>query len=434
MNRRFAYLLIPISALGLLIAGRSLWARHAAEAEFHRQAALAAQDAAQIRTHFIVYSQSRVAAGLPFSATLQKSGVEPNDVAEIVSSAQPVFDLRHVRAGHRLDIGRSVVGDLREIRYQIDADSMLDVKPGDDGFRSEIQRIPAHTEIVSVHGEIRDSLFNAVADAGETPELAMRMAQIFGWDLDFYTDPRAGDTFRVAVERKQYLDGRTAGYGRILAAEYDNDGHVYQAVLFHDPSGRPAYYSPNGKSLQKAFLRSPLKFAAPITSRFSTHRFHPILKSYRPHLGIDYGAPAGTPVQTIGAGRVVFAGRKGGDGNMVHIVHANGYETMYLHLSRILVHFGQRVEQGQRIGLVGMTGLATGPHLDFRIIQRGVFRNFLALQLPPAEPVARRAWDEFVAAREQWMPLLTDSRALDAAAMQPPLASPSSPAQVPPTH
>lgn len=423
-----------MTALGSLIAGRSVGARHAAEAEFHRQAALAAQGAARIRAHFIVYSQSRVAAGLPFSATLQKSGIEPNDVAEIVSSAQPVFDLRHVRAGHRLDIGRSVEGDLREIRYQIDADSMLDVKPGNDGFKSEIQSIPAHTKIVTVRGEIRDSLFNAVADAGETPELAMRMAQIFGWDLDFYTDPRAGDTFRIAVEKKEYLDGRTAGYGRILAAEYDNDGHAYQAVLFHDPSGRPAYYSADGKSLQKAFLRSPLKFAAPITSHFSLHRFHPILKMYRPHLGIDYGAPTGTPVQTIGAGRVVFAGRKGGDGNMVHIVHANGYETMYLHLSRILVHFGQRVEQGQRIGLVGMTGLATGPHLDFRIIQHGVFRNFLALQLPPAEPVARRAWDEFAAARDQWMPLLSDSRTLDArtAQAQPPAAPPS--ASTPPNQ
>ena len=153
----------------------------------------------------------------------------------------------------------------------------------------------------------------------------------------------------MVVEKTKYLDGKTAAYGRILAAEYDNDGHPYQALLFHDPAGNPAYYSPDGKSLQKAFLRSPLKFAAPITSHFSLSRFHPILKTYRPHLGIDYGAPTGTPVQTIGAGRVEFAGRKGGDGNMVRIAHSSGYETMYLHLSRILVKVARASSWGRRL-------------------------------------------------------------------------------------
>src|SRR3989441_3163154 len=157
-------------------------------------------------------------------------------------------------------------------RYQIDADRMLWVVPlgpTDRGFHAEIKTILSTTEVAGVSGEIHDSLFNAVTDAGETPELAMRLAEIFGWDLDFYTDPRSGDIFRVVVEKKKYLDGQTAGYGRILAAEYSNDGHIYQAVLFRDPSGRPAYYAPDGQSLQKAFLRSPLKFAAPITSHFS---------------------------------------------------------------------------------------------------------------------------------------------------------------------
>jgi murein DD-endopeptidase MepM/ murein hydrolase activator NlpD len=244
---------------------------------------------------------------------------------------------------------------------------------------------------VTVTGEVRDSLFRAVSDAGEDPELAMRLAEIFSWDIDFYTDTRRGDTFRVLIEKKTYLDGEHAGYGRILAAEYDNAGHPYQAILFHDADGSAAYYSPDGNSLQKAFLRSPLKFAAPVTSHFSASRFHPVLKSYRPHLGVDYAAPTGTPVQAIGDGRVIFAGRKGGDGDMVEIQHPNGYQTMYLHLSAILVEVGQHVEAGGRIGLVGSTGLATGPHLDFRIIDHGVFKNFETLRqnLPPAEPVAR---------------------------------------------
>jgi murein DD-endopeptidase MepM/ murein hydrolase activator NlpD len=270
--------------------------------------------------------------------------------------------------------------------------------------------------VAVVSGRLEDSLFNAVEEAGGSAEVAMRMAQIFGYDLDFYTDPRRGDTFHVVVEKKKYDHGETAGYGKILAAEYLNGSRKYQALLFHDPQGRPAYYTADGKSLQKAFLRSPLKFGAPVTSHFSKARFHPILKTYRPHLGTDYGAPTGTPVQTIGSGRVVFAGRKGGDGNMVHLAHNNGYETYYLHLSRIFVRAGERVEIGKTIGLVGMTGLATGPHLDFRIAQKGQFRNFETLGLPPSDPVNKRDWTEFTAVREKWLPVMEQTVQIQAQA------------------
>jgi murein DD-endopeptidase MepM/ murein hydrolase activator NlpD len=242
----------------------------------------------------------------------------------------------------------------------------------------------------------------------------LRLAQIFAYDLDFYTDPRKGDSFQIVIEKKRYRTGETASYGSILAAEYDNAGKKYQALLFHDDQGHAAYYAADGKSLQKSFLRSPLKFAAPVTSHFSKARFHPILKTYRPHLGTDYGAPIGTPVQTIGSGRVEFAGNKGGDGNMVKIAHSQGYETMYLHLSRILVRVGEHVEIGKIIGLVGMTGLATGPHLDFRISQKGQFLNFERLGLPPSEPVSKKAWAEFAAIREEWLPVLAHPEVLQA--------------------
>jgi murein DD-endopeptidase MepM/ murein hydrolase activator NlpD len=415
VNRRLVvYLAVGLAGASCL--GLILLKRYRAEQEFIRQAALAHQEAERIRKDVVLYLDRKVAAGVPFSESLQRMGLDAQSAAGVVGSAQTVYDLRHVRAGNHLGVGRSVMGELRAVRYQIDTDRMLWVFPGDHGFHAEVRTIPSQTEIAGVIGEIRDSLFNAVTDAGETPELAMRLAEIFGWDLDFYTDPREGDTFRVVVEKKKYLDGRTAAYGRILAAEYNNDGHPYQAVLFRDPTGNPAYYAPDGKSLQKAFLRSPLKFAAPITSHFSRSRFHPILKTHRPHLGIDYGAPVGTPVQAIGNGRVMFAGRKGGAGNLIHLLHSNGYETMYMHLSRMLVHSGQRVEQGQRIGLVGMTGLATGPHLDFRILQHGAYRNFEHLQLPPAEPVAKRDWDDFVTTRARWLVLLPEPGVLHARA------------------
>jgi len=244
--------------------------------------------------------------------------------------------------------------------------------------------------------------------------LAMRIAQIFGYDLDFYTDPRKGDTFRIVLEKKKYVNGQTAGYGKILAAEYENAGKKYQALLFHDPTGRPGYYSADGKSLQKAFLRSPLKFGAPVTSHFSRARFHPILKTYEPHMGTDYGAPVGTPVQTIGSGRVVFAGRKGGEGNMVQVAHSNGYETMYLHLSRMFVRTGEHIEIGKTIGLVGSTGLSTGPHLDFRILQKGQYKNFEKLGLPPSDPVSKKNLPEFAALRERWLPVLKNPEILQA--------------------
>ncbi|HTX16404.1 MAG TPA: peptidoglycan DD-metalloendopeptidase family protein, partial [Candidatus Baltobacteraceae bacterium] len=353
---------------------------------------------------------------LPFAQFLQKVGIDAATAARVVASALPVFDFRHVRAGNQLKIGRSVLGDLREVDYRIDADHILQIAPtvladnsarpsgnparGAPVFESKIETIPSTTEETGVAGKVDDSLFQAVTDAGEKPELAMRIAAIFAYDLDFYTDPRPGDTFRVVIEKKILSNGETASYGRILAAEYDNGGHAYRAVLFHDPFGDPAYYTPDGKSMKRAFLHSPLKFAAPITSHFSYHRFHPILKEYRPHLGIDYGAPMGTPVQTIADGKVIFAGPKGGDGNLVKVQHSNGYTTYYMHLSRILVRNGQRVQQGQNIGLVGMTGLATGPHLDFRIEQHGDFLNFEKLKLPSSDPIAKKDWNAFVAARD----------------------------------
>ncbi len=408
MNRRF------LAGLGLVAVagGATLWlTSHSlrdARREFERQAALAAQTAGTIarKAHDdISFSRVRIAAGSTLGRTLAAMGVAPRLVADILESAGNVFDLRQIRAGNSLEIGRSPQGQLLAVRYQIDADRMLDVRATGDGFSADLQPVPSQLKEVNVSGQVRDSLFNAVADAGENPELAMRLADIFGWDLDFYTDTRRGDAFRVLVEKKIYPDGSGEGYGRILAAEYNNDGHLYQAVLFHDASGATAYYAADGGSLQKTFLRSPLKFAAPITSHFSNARFHPILKRSMPHLGVDYAAPTGTPVQAIGEGRVVFAGRKGGDGNMVEIQHANGYQTMYLHLSAILVRPGQHVEAGGRIGLVGATGLATGPHLDFRILDHGVFRNFETLRndLPRAEPVAAANLPEFTQARDHLM-------------------------------
>lgn len=405
--------------------GASYHVRLSAENEISTQASLASAEAKRIQEQVVLFSKLVVPSRLPFAAFLQKIGIDAATATRVITSALPVFDFRRVRAGNELTVGRSVLGELREVDYRIDEDHILSIAPtpavantADSGsqvrpsapgnadgaaspdFQSEIETIPSRTEEAGVGGQIDDSLFRGVTDAGEKPELAMRIAAIFAYDLDFYTDPRPGDTFRVVIEKKVLANGETAAYGRILAAEYNNGGRCYRAVLFHDSFGNAAYYTPEGKSMKRAFLHSPLKFAALITSHFSYHRFHPILKEYRPHLGIDYGAPMGTPVQTIADGKVIFAGSKGGDGNLVKVQHSSGYTTYYMHLSRILVRNGQRVQQGQNIGLVGMTGLATGPHLDFRIEQHGEFLNFEKLKLPSSDPIVRRDWNSFAAARD----------------------------------
>ncbi len=407
IRRLTSYLMVAVLAAGTAAALWWMGVEQSAATGMEQalRAAIARAQQASLETPLV--REMRVPRGHAFADVLTGSGVAPESAYRVVQAAQSVFDLRRVRAGNRLSVGRSVIGELRTVSYQIDPESTLWVTPEEnaDQFRAEILASPATVTTVTATGELKSSLWDAILESGEGPELVLLIADIFGWDIDFNTEPRVGDTFRVAVEKKTYTDG-SVRYTRVLAAEYNNQGHAYQAVLFRDPNGRPAYYAPDGSSLQKMFLRSPLVFGGRVTSRFSRARFHPILRRVRPHLGTDYYAPTGAPVQTIGSGRVLFAGWKGGGGRTVHIRHSNGYETMYLHLSRILVRAGERVQQGQRIGLVGSTGLATGSHLDFRITQHGKYRNFEALRLPPANPVAKKDWNEFASARDEFMALL----------------------------
>jgi murein DD-endopeptidase MepM/ murein hydrolase activator NlpD len=407
--------------LALGCACASYRARLAAEKQMASDFSIAHEEALRFEHAIVHFTEHVIPKGLPLASFLKTLGLNSPTAARMVASAQPVFDLRRLRAGNQLAIGRSLVGELREVRYTIDLEHVLSIAPEGDGFHSAIEVIPTRRKTVGIRGMIDDSLFQGVTDAGESPELALRLAAIFAFDLDFYTEPRPGDTFRVVVEKQTLTSGQTISYGPVLAAEYNSGSRSYRAVLFRDASGNEAYYTAEGKAMKKAFLHSPLKFAAPVTSHFSYHRFHPILKDYRPHLGIDYGAPSGTPVQTIGDGKVIFQGPKGGDGNLVKVQHANGYTTYYMHLSRILVHTGERVEQGQTIGLVGMTGLATGPHLDFRIEQRGQFLNFEKLPLPTADPVSKRDWAAFAAARDHAFSLMPSL------ANQPPALAQNSP-------
>ena len=380
--------------------GSILRQRAMAESMLSHESRLAVQSIDIINERRLVHNEEEIPERATIIEFFEKTGLGAKMGEEIVRAARPVYDLSRIRAGNRIDIIRSGNGDLRAVTYEVDRDRLLWITKQESGFHAELRPIPYEIIVTGVAGTVRSSLFQAMDDLGEGVWLTVELADIFGWDVDFSTDTQTGDTFEAVVEKK-ILHGERWGYGRILAAQYTNAGTLHQAVLFRDPSGRPAYYAPSGKSVQKAFLRSPLKFGAPVTSGFSKRRFHPILKRYRPHHGVDYGVPVGSAVQAVGNGRVVFAGRKGGSGKMVQLRHAKGYDTYYLHLSRILVKPGRQVLQGQVIGKSGKTGLATGPHLDFRVSRHGKFLNFLRLKLPPAESVAKKDMAEFASLRTQ---------------------------------
>jgi murein DD-endopeptidase MepM/ murein hydrolase activator NlpD len=225
--------------------------------------------------------------------------------------------------------------------------------------------------------------------------MIMELAAIFGWDIDFALDIRRGDHFTV-VYQEYYLEGKKVRDGDILAAEFTNQGKSYRAIRYVDADGNAGFYTPEGLSLRKAFLRTPVKFSR-ISSRFTLHRKHPILNRIRAHKGVDYAAPRGTPIRATGDGKVVFRGRKGGYGRTIVIQHGSKYSTLYGHMSRYngKVKLGRRVRQGQVIGYVGSSGLATGPHLHYEFRIDGVHRNPLTVKLPVAEPIAKRYRDDF---------------------------------------
>lgn len=291
-------------------------------------------------------------------------------------SIKNLFELKEASANiHRLkDLcpGRSykiIVDDNNQISsfvYWIDDDYILNINRTETGFIAEKKPINYEKRVLHIGGVIKDNLISSIGEGKEKLLLALQLSDIFAWDIDFATDIRNGDTFKIVVEGL-YLDGRFKKYGDILAAEFVNDGKSYFAYRF-EYNGKADYYDEDGKSLRRAFLKAPLSFRR-ISSTFSARRFHPVLKIYRPHHGIDYAAPEGTPVSAIGDGRIIFAGRKGQYGNLVIIKHLNGYKTYYGHLARFAkgIKKGTRIEQGQIIGFVGSTGLATGPHLHYEV-------------------------------------------------------------------
>ena len=373
--------------------------------------------------------EARVPRHATLDSLLRQHELSAAVVDAAVESARAVFDLRRIRADRPYRLVRSFDGLLREFEYQIDSDRFLRIVARDrvepilDAAVVPYEKL---SSVVAIRGRIdadHSSVIAAMNAAGESVLLAMTVAEIFGGQIDFESDLQPGDTFEVLFEKTTH-EGQFAGYGAILGARFMADGREHQAFRWTDPaSGKSAFYDENGRSLKRLFLRSPLRFEPRVTSGFSRNRLHPVYRTYRAHLGVDYGAPAGSAVVAVASGIVVSAGWSGGGGNMVRLRHASGFESYYLHLSRFGsgIRRGARVEQGQVIGRVGATGTATGPHLDYRLRKNGVFVNPLRehSKLPPGEPIAPIHRAAFLAARDAMVQQIATTLAADAPRQKP---------------
>jgi murein DD-endopeptidase MepM/ murein hydrolase activator NlpD len=382
-----------------------------ATAELSRQGAI---DLAHRATTDVVLAadttvvSAKVAAGATLDSILRAQHVVAADVTELILRAGAVFDLRRVRRDQPYRIEVTPQNTVRKLEYEIDGDRYLRVErssPADD-LVADVLPIPKTRKTDIVRGGIdreHPSLVSAMDAIGESIDLTLALAEIFGGEIDFSTGLQRGDVFQLTVDKQYRDDGRFGGYGPILAAEFQNAGRAVRAVRYTPEGGSPGYYDEKGVSMKRFFLASPLKFQPVVTSGFSASRFHPVLREYRAHLGVDYRAPAGSPVVAVADGVVVSAGMAGGSGRMVHLRHANAFETEYLHLSTIAVHAGERVHQGDLIGRVGATGLATGPHLDYRLKRNGVFVNPVTAHraMPPPDPVPAAQMPAFIAARDR---------------------------------
>ncbi|HSD69811.1 MAG TPA: peptidoglycan DD-metalloendopeptidase family protein [Woeseiaceae bacterium] len=345
-----------------------------------------------------------VRSGDTLDRLFRKNQLDLGDLAQITKLPEAGPRLRMLRPGDELEI-RHENGKLVGLYRKLDLTSALVVNRHDEGFAAEIVDRPIELQRRRAYGRINSSLFESANAAGLSDKLIMNLAGIFAWDVDFVLDIRSGDDYYILYE-EIYQDGKYVMDGDIIAAEFNNNGRTFQAIRFADKSGRSDYYTPEGRSVRKAFVRAPVDFSR-ISSSFNPRRRHPVLNTIRAHKGVDYAAPAGTPIKAAGDGKVVFRGINGGYGNAVILQHGGNITTLYAHMSRFSgnAKIGQRVRQGDVIGYVGSTGLATAAHLHYEYRLNGVHRNPRTVELPQADPIKEEYRDEFLAAVE---PILDD--------------------------
>lgn len=340
----------------------------------------------------------------------KRHGLDIQDLFRIKEASNGIYRLRNVSAGQNYKIVIDEQNSLMSFVYRINDDLALKIVRTKDGFTAEKAAVEYERRIARIGGFIEDNLISSIGEGKNKQRLALNLSDVFAWDIDFTTDLRHGDIFKVIVE-ELYENGEFKRYGNILAAEFINNGEAYHAYRFEYGDIR-GYYDQEGKSLRRAFLKAPLSYRR-ISAGFSRGRFHPILKTYRPHHGVDYAAPHGTPVAAVGDGTVLFAGYRGDYGKLIVIRHYNGYETRYGHLSGFARGIGKggKIKQGDIIGYVGSTGLATGPHLHYEMRMNGRFINPMKMRIPAGMPLPDVTREDFI--------ILTNTMNLMLASMNP---------------
>ncbi|HNA81897.1 MAG TPA: peptidoglycan DD-metalloendopeptidase family protein [Thiobacillaceae bacterium] len=346
---------------------------------------------------FDFWREERVARGDSLANVLSRMGVDSTESREFLGAAREAKPLATLVPGRTALARVTASGQVLLFRYLAPDDTLVTINRVNGTFKVEQKKAILESRMIMRSGSIQASLF-AATDAADVPDrIASEMAEVFSGDIDFHRSLRRGDHFSVIYEGF-FLDGQLIRSGRLVAAEFVNQGKSFRALYFKDAQGRDGYYSPDGQSMKRAFLKSPMPFTR-ISSGFSNARYHPVLKEWRAHKGIDYAAPAGTPIRAIADATVNFAGSQGGYGNLILLNHRGNYSTAYGHLSRFAkgVRRGTAVKQGQVIGYVGATGLATGPHLHFEFRVAGVQQNPLALKLPTTYPLDTHSKAVFLA-------------------------------------
>src|SRR5262245_35191122 len=370
--------------------------------DFDREGAKSAVQTSPVKEFLAERFTGQIKRNMTLSDVLSTYDFPDELIDQLVVTTKPIYNLKRLLVGNWFELERLPDGTLNQFLYEIDAEKNLKIYLTDEGYKAAFEPVQYETRLELVAGTIETSLFRTINELHERDQLALDLSEIFSWDFDFSSELRRSDHFKVAVE-KRYLQGKFVKYGRILAAEFANKGRVYSAFYFVSPDGHSGYYNAEGQSLKRDLLKTPIKFSR-ITSAFSRKRFHPVLKEYRPHMGVDYAAAVGTPVFAAGNGRVQFAGWRGGLGRSIEIEHRNNLATMYGHLSRFAagIRVGATVKQGEVIGYVGASGLATGPHLDYRVTRNGRFVNPASIKLEPSKPIKSDLLQDFQSQREKW--------------------------------
>ena len=340
----------------------------------------------------------KVKSGDTLGELFTKNNLSYSDMLSIIENEEAKKYLTRMKPGEQIAVNTfDDNGHIQTLNYEIDVENTLVIERyAENKFSTEIKTTPLDVRTAYAHGVIKDSLFLAGKDAGLSDSLVMNLAGIFQWDIDFVSNIRKNDSFTVIYEQL-WRNGEYLTNGKILGAEFINDGDVFHAIRFVDENDDGNYYSPDGKSMKKAFLRAPIAFSPRVTSSFNPKRFHPVLKTTRPHRGVDYGGPMNTPILAAGDGKVIFRGRKGSYGNTVILQHGGNITTLYAHLNKFngKVKSGSRVKQGQTIGYLGRTGRVTGKHLHYEYRLNGVHRNPRTVKLPNAKPLPQKYKTDF---------------------------------------